>query len=106
MWVHHSCWLANLIGTAMDTTLSALSRQGLWVPNSVRRDRRRLQLLHEQDAAGRVERAAWAGKSRPATSTCADGIMHAVQGRSGGGPNEFSDARTWGVGVGGCGWIR
>ncbi len=53
--------LANMIGPAMDTTLSRYLA-GPLVPTVVGRDAR-LQLLHEQDALGALERAAMAGKS-------------------------------------------
>lgn len=51
--------LANLIGPAMDTTLSRYLA-GPLVPTMLGRDAR-LQLLHEQDALGALERAAMAG---------------------------------------------
>jgi len=53
--------LANLIGPAMDTTLSRYLA-GPLVPTMFGRDAR-LQLLHEQDALGALERAAMAGKA-------------------------------------------
>src|SRR5579875_2575420 len=53
--------LANMIGPAMDTTLSRYLA-GPLVPTVVGRDAR-LQLLHEQDALGALERAALAGKA-------------------------------------------
>lgn len=53
--------LANMIGPAMDTTLSRYLA-GPLVPTIVGRDAR-LQLLHEQDALGALERAAMAGKA-------------------------------------------
>jgi UDP-glucose 4-epimerase len=53
--------LANMIGPAMDTTLSRYLA-GPLVPTVVGRDAR-LQLLHEQDALGALERAAMAGKA-------------------------------------------
>lgn len=52
--------LANMIGPAMDTALSRYLA-GPVVPNVVGRDAR-LQLLHEQDALGVLERATMAGK--------------------------------------------
>ncbi|MET0898033.1 MAG: SDR family oxidoreductase [Mycobacterium sp.] len=52
--------LANMIGPAMDTALSRYLA-GPVVPNVVGRDAR-LQLLHEQDALGALERATMAGK--------------------------------------------
>jgi UDP-glucose 4-epimerase len=64
--------LANMIGPAMDTTLSRYLA-GPLVPVVVGRDAR-LQLLHEQDALGALERAAMAGK--PGTFNIgADGII-------------------------------
>ena len=53
--------LANMIGPAMDTTLSRYLA-GPFVPTMFGRDAR-LQLLHEQDALGALERAAMAGKA-------------------------------------------
>lgn len=53
--------LANMIGPAMDTTLSRYLA-GPLVPTVAGRDAR-LQLLHEQDALGALERAAMAGKA-------------------------------------------
>lgn len=53
--------LANMIGPAMDTTLSRYLA-GPLVPTVVGRDAR-LQLLHEQDALGALERAAMAGRA-------------------------------------------
>ncbi|BAX90883.1 hypothetical protein MSG_00719 [Mycobacterium shigaense] len=53
--------LANMIGPAMDTTLSRYLA-GPIVPTMFGRDAR-LQLLHEQDALGALERAAMAGKA-------------------------------------------
>ncbi|MGH3633744.1 SDR family oxidoreductase [Mycobacterium sp.] len=53
--------LANMIGPAMDTTLSRYLA-GPLVPTVFGRDAR-LQLLHEQDALGALERAAMAGKA-------------------------------------------
>ncbi len=53
--------LANMIGPAMDTTLSRYLA-GPLVPTVVGHDAR-LQLLHEQDALGALERAAMAGKA-------------------------------------------
>ncbi|RFD26307.1 hypothetical protein MUBE_05090 [Mycobacterium uberis] len=53
--------LANMIGPAMDTTLSRYLA-GPLVPKMFGRDAR-LQLLHEQDALGALERAAIAGKA-------------------------------------------
>jgi UDP-glucose 4-epimerase len=53
--------LANMIGPAMDTTLSR-ALAGPLVPKVIGRDAR-LQLLHEQDALGALERAAMAGKA-------------------------------------------
>jgi UDP-glucose 4-epimerase len=52
--------LANMIGPAMDTALSRYLA-GPLVPTVVGRDAR-LQLLHEQDALGALERATMAGK--------------------------------------------
>ncbi|MGH3523966.1 MAG: NAD-dependent epimerase/dehydratase family protein, partial [Mycobacterium sp.] len=52
--------LANMIGPAMDTTLSRYLG-GPLVPMVLGRDAR-LQLLHEQDALGALERATMAGK--------------------------------------------
>ena len=53
--------LANLIGPAMDTALSRYL-EGPVVPTVLGRDAR-LQLLHEQDALGALERATMAGRS-------------------------------------------
>src|SRR5215213_8493061 len=53
--------LANMIGPAMDTALSRYLA-GPVVPTVVGHDAR-LQLLHEQDALGALERATMAGKS-------------------------------------------
>jgi UDP-glucose 4-epimerase len=53
--------LANMIGPAMETTLSRYLA-GPLVPKVVGRDAR-LQLLHEQDALGALERAVMAGKA-------------------------------------------
>src|ERR1700719_2129855 len=53
--------LANLIGPAMDTALSRYLT-GPIVPTVLGRDAR-LQLLHEQDALGALERAVMAGKA-------------------------------------------
>jgi UDP-glucose 4-epimerase len=53
--------LANLIGPAMDTALSRYLA-GPVVPTTVGRDAR-LQLLHEQDALGALDRAVVAGKA-------------------------------------------
>jgi UDP-glucose 4-epimerase len=53
--------LANMIGPGMDTTLSRYLA-GPLVPTIIGRDAR-LQLLHEQDALGVLERAAMAGKA-------------------------------------------
>ncbi len=53
--------LANMIGPAMDTALSRYLA-GPVVPTVLGRDAR-LQLLHEQDALGALERATMAGKA-------------------------------------------
>src|SRR3954454_7470270 len=53
--------LANMIGPAMDTSLSRYLA-GPLVPTMFGRDAR-LQLLHEQDALGALERAAMSGKA-------------------------------------------
>ncbi|MGE0217420.1 SDR family oxidoreductase [Mycolicibacterium sp.] len=53
--------LANMIGPAMDTALSRYLA-GPVVPTVIGRDSR-LQLLHEQDALGALERATVAGKA-------------------------------------------
>jgi UDP-glucose 4-epimerase len=53
--------LANMIGPAMDTTLSRYLA-GPLVPTVIGQDAR-LQLLHEQDALGALERAAMAGRA-------------------------------------------
>ena len=53
--------LANMIGPAMDTALSRYLA-GPVVPTVVGHDAR-LQLLHEQDALGALERATMAGKA-------------------------------------------
>ncbi|MGU3652034.1 SDR family oxidoreductase [Mycolicibacterium sp. A43C] len=64
--------LANMIGPAMDTALSRFLA-GPVVPTVLGRDAR-LQLLHEQDALGALERATVAG--RPGTfNVGADGII-------------------------------
>jgi UDP-glucose 4-epimerase len=64
--------LANMIGPAMDTTLSRYLA-GPLVPTMFGRDAR-LQLLHEQDALGALERAAMAGRAGT-FNIGADGIM-------------------------------
>ncbi|MCV7350591.1 SDR family oxidoreductase [Mycobacterium parmense] len=64
--------LANMIGPAMDTTLSRYLA-GPLVPTMFGRDAR-LQLLHEQDALGALERAAMAGKAGT-FNIGADGIV-------------------------------
>ncbi|OSC42606.1 SDR family oxidoreductase [Mycobacterium decipiens] len=64
--------LANLIGPAMDSTLSRYFA-GPLVPTMFGRDAR-LQLLHEQDALGALERAAIAGKAGT-FNIGADGIL-------------------------------
>src|SRR6201996_759900 len=64
--------LANMIGPAMDTTLSRYLA-GPLVPTMFGRDAR-LQLLHEQDALGALERAAMAGKAGT-FNIGAEGIM-------------------------------
>ncbi|WP_220020160.1 SDR family oxidoreductase [Mycobacterium tuberculosis] len=64
--------LANMIGPAMDTTLSRYLA-GPLVPTIFGRDAR-LQLLHEQDALGALERAAMAGKAGT-FNIGADGII-------------------------------
>ncbi|OBI18439.1 hypothetical protein A5714_00070 [Mycobacterium sp. E2462] len=64
--------LANMIGPAMDTTLSRYLA-GPLVPTMFGRDGR-LQLLHEQDALGALERAAMAGKAGT-FNIGADGII-------------------------------
>jgi UDP-glucose 4-epimerase len=64
--------LANMIGPAMDTTLSRYLA-GPLVPTIFGRDAR-LQLLHEQDALGALERAAMAGKAGT-FNIGAEGIM-------------------------------
>ena len=64
--------LANMIGPAMDTTLSRYLA-GPLVPTMFGRDAR-LQLLHEQDALGALERAAMAGKAGT-FNIGADGII-------------------------------
>ncbi len=64
--------LANMIGPAMDTTLSRYLA-GPLVPTMFGRDAR-LQLLHEQDALGVLERAAMAGKAGT-FNIGADGII-------------------------------
>lgn len=64
--------LANMIGPAMDTLLSRYLA-GPLVPTMLGRDAR-LQLLHEQDALGALERAAMAGKAGT-FNIGADGII-------------------------------
>src|SRR5246127_3006498 len=64
--------LANMIGPAMDTMLSRYLA-GPFVPTMFGRDAR-LQLLHEQDALGALERAAMAGKAGT-FNIGADGII-------------------------------
>jgi UDP-glucose 4-epimerase len=68
--------LANMIGPAMDTTLSRYLA-GPLVPTMFGRDAR-LQLLHEQDALGALERAAMAGKAGT-FNIGGDGIMMLTQ---------------------------
>ncbi|CAJ1508859.1 SDR family oxidoreductase [[Mycobacterium] burgundiense] len=64
--------LANMIGPAMDTQLSRYLA-GPVVPTTVGRDAR-LQLLHEQDALGALERATIAGRAGT-FNIGADGII-------------------------------
>lgn len=64
--------LANMIGPAADSTLSRYLA-GPLVPTMFGRDAR-LQLLHEQDALGALERAAMAGKAGT-FNIGADGII-------------------------------
>jgi UDP-glucose 4-epimerase len=64
--------LANLIGPAMDTALSRYLA-GPFVPTVLGRDAR-LQLLHEQDALGALERGTMAGKAGT-FNIGADGII-------------------------------
>src|SRR5919206_3939429 len=64
--------LANMIGPAMDTALSRYLA-GPVVPTVLGRDAR-LQLLHEQDALGALERATMAGKAGT-FNIGADGII-------------------------------
>ena len=64
--------LANLIGPAMDTALSRYLA-GPLVPTVLGRDAR-LQLLHEQDALGALERGTMAGKAGT-FNIGADGII-------------------------------
>ncbi|UGU21918.1 SDR family oxidoreductase [Mycobacterium avium] len=64
--------LANMIGPAMDTTLSRYLA-GPLVPTILGRDAR-LQLLHERDALGALERAAMADKAGT-FNIGADGII-------------------------------
>src|ERR1700694_5873269 len=68
--------LANMIGPAMDTALSRYLA-GPVVPTLAGRDAR-LQLLHEQDALGALERAAMAGKAGT-FNIGADGIVMLTQ---------------------------
>jgi UDP-glucose 4-epimerase len=64
--------MANMIGPAMDTALSRYLG-GPLVPMVLGRDAR-LQLLHEQDALGALERATMAGKAGT-FNVGADGII-------------------------------
>jgi UDP-glucose 4-epimerase len=64
--------MANMIGPAMDTALSRYL-DGPLVPMVLGRDAR-LQLLHEQDALGALERATMAGKAGT-FNVGADGII-------------------------------
>ena len=64
--------LANLIGPAMDTALSRYLA-GPFVPTVLGRDAR-LQLLHEQDALGALERGTMAGRAGT-FNIGADGII-------------------------------
>ncbi|MGB8504780.1 NAD-dependent epimerase/dehydratase family protein [Mycobacterium sp.] len=64
--------LANLIGPAMDTALSRYLA-GPFVPTVLGRDAR-LQLLHEQDALGALERGTMAGRAGT-FNVGADGII-------------------------------
>ncbi|HTM86314.1 MAG TPA: NAD-dependent epimerase/dehydratase family protein, partial [Mycobacterium sp.] len=68
--------LANMIGPAMDTTLSRFLSQPV-VPTVLGRDAR-LQLLHEQDALGALEHATTAGKAGT-FNVGADGIIMMTQ---------------------------
>src|SRR6202158_2060477 len=65
--------LANMIGPAMDTALSRYLA-GPVVPTVVGHDAR-LQLLHEQDALGALERATMAGKAGTLHVGAAGGIL-------------------------------
>ena len=76
--------LANMIGPAMDTTLSRYLA-GPLVPTVLGRDAR-LQLLHEQDALGALERAVMAGKAGT-FNIGASGDHHAVAGDPAGRPS-------------------
>ena len=89
--------LANMIGPAMDTTLSRYLA-GPLVPTMFGRDAR-LQLLHEQDALGALERAAMAGKAGT-FNIGAERHHHAVAGDPTGRPNPVASARVWRVGPG------
>ena len=89
--------LANMIGPAMDTTLSRYLA-GPLVPTMFGRDAR-LQLLHEQDALGALERAAMAGKAGT-FNIGAERNHHAVPGDSSRRPNSVASTRLRGVGSG------
>ena len=88
--------LANMIGPAMDTALSRYLA-GPLVPTVLGHDAR-LQLLHEQDALGALERATMAGKSGT-FNIGADGIIMMSQairrsGRIGASRTEFRGLGT------------
>jgi UDP-glucose 4-epimerase len=88
--------LANMIGPAMDTALSRYLA-GPVVPTVVGHDAR-LQLLHEQDALGALERATMAGKAGT-YNIGAPGIVmmsHAIR-RSGRVPLPVPRSALWAV---------
>jgi UDP-glucose 4-epimerase len=88
--------LANMIGPAMDTALSRYLA-GPLVPTVVGHDAR-LQLLHEQDALGVLERATMAGKAGT-FNIGADGIIMMSQAirRSGRIPLPLPEFGVWGL---------
>jgi UDP-glucose 4-epimerase len=88
--------LANLIGPAMDTALSRYLT-GPIVPTVLGRDAR-LQLLHEQDALGALERGTMAGKAGT-FNIGADGIIMMSQAirRSGRIPVPVPGFGVWAV---------
>ncbi len=89
--------LANMIGPAMETTLSRYLA-GPLVPTVLGRDAR-LQLLHEQDALGALERAVMAGKPGYLQRR-RQRDHHVVAGDPAGGTSCFAVTGIWALGAG------